>query len=360
MSWLPGFEPRRVLLVRLSHLGDVVHGLPVYHAMRARWPHARLGWVVQPEFAGLLRGLPGLEGALLFDRRGGVSAWPRLWRELRAFDADLAVDAQGNLKSAAITRLSGARRRIGLARADWRERAGHWVLHASAPPAAGPHALDRMHGLARWIAAPGASADISQRRDPALAADELAAGRAEFTRLVGTAPASSPVLLHVSDARDVRGWPREHWIELARTLADAARPVLVISGPAEAALGAEVRAALQGVQGCAHWVGQRGLRELAALFAAAAERGARLVACDSGPLHLAGSVGLTTLALAGPQDPRRTGPWPPRGAGPHDWLHSAEDLACRPCLARRCTHAAGPVCMSRLTPAVVAARLLDR
>ncbi|MBM3978502.1 MAG: glycosyltransferase family 9 protein, partial [Planctomycetes bacterium] len=145
-------QPRAVLLVRLSHLGDVVHALPVFHALRARYPEARLGWAIQPEFADLLRGLPGLDQILRFDRRGGPRAWLALARELRAFGAELCVDAQGNLKSAAVTRLSRAARRVGLARQDWREPLGHRVLHASAPPSGAAHALDRMLGLAQWLA----------------------------------------------------------------------------------------------------------------------------------------------------------------------------------------------------------------
>ncbi|TAJ12543.1 MAG: lipopolysaccharide heptosyltransferase family protein [Planctomycetota bacterium] len=349
MAWPDGVEPRAVLLVRASHLGDVVHALPVFHALRARCPSARIGWVVQPEFAGLLRGLPGLDALIPFERARGARAWPPLLRALRAFRADVCVDAQGNLKSAAITRLSRARLRVGLARADWREPLGHRVLHASAPPCDGPHALDRMIGLARWIARDSA---LAPRRDPALAPAELAAGRAQLEALLPGSVAARPIVLHLSDARDVRGWPTAHWIELARELARAGRPTLVISGPAEAALGAELARAVPAGPHIAHLVGQRGLRELAALLAAAAARGARLVACDSGPLHLACSVDLPTLALAGPQDPRRTGPYPPHA---HRALTSPDELACRPCLARRCAHPRGPVCLSELSPALVAA-----
>jgi heptosyltransferase-1 len=352
MGWPAGFQPRAVLLVRASHLGDVVHALPVFHALRARYASARIGWVVQPEFAGLLRGLPGLDALIPFERARGARAWPPLVRALRAFRAELCVDAQGNLKSAAITRLSRARLRVGLARTDWREGLGHRVLHASAPACDGAHALDRMIGLARWLVGDAA---LVPRRDPALAPAELVAGRARFDALLAPPLAARPIVLHLSDARDVRGWPAAHWIELVHLLARAGRPTLVISGPAEAALGAEVARAVPAVPGgapIAHVVGQRGLRELAALLAAAAERGARCVACDSGPLHLACSVDLPTLALAGPQDPRRTGPYPPRA---HQSLTSPGELECRPCLSRRCAHARGPVCLSELTPSVVAA-----
>ncbi|MBM3978107.1 MAG: glycosyltransferase family 9 protein, partial [Planctomycetes bacterium] len=182
-----------------------------------------------------------------------------------------------------------------------------------------------------------------------------AQARARLRELLPTSTRSAPLLVHLSDARDVRGWPAAHWIALVRELAQSGRSVLVLSGPSEAGLGEELRRALATHAGAAHVVGQRGLRELAALFAAAAEREARLIACDSGPLHLACSVGLPTLLLAGPQDPARTGPYP---AAAHRVLMSLDELACRPCLQRRCAHPRGPVCMTELVPQQVAAAVL--
>ena len=129
------------MLVRLSHLGDVVHALPVFHALREAYPAAEVGWICQPEFAGLLEGLPGLSRVFRFQRRDGVGAWRRLYRELRGFRPELAVDAQGNFKSAFATWCTRAPRRVGLARADWRERAASLLVNETAPPAQGLHAI---------------------------------------------------------------------------------------------------------------------------------------------------------------------------------------------------------------------------
>ena len=102
----------------------------------------------------------------------------------------------------------------------------------------------------------------------------------------------------------------------------------------------------------AHWIGQRGLRELAAVFTAAANAGSSFVSCDSGPLHLAVACGLRTVALAGPQDARRTGPYPGSEID-HAVMRSERELECAPCLARHCQHPEGPVCMSDLGVAAV-------
>lgn len=352
--------PRRVLLVRLSHLGDVVRALPLFHALRERFPRAEIAWAVQEPWDELVAALPGLARVVRFDRLGGPAAWLRLRRELRAFDADLAVDAQGNLKSALVARLAGARRRLGYARGDWREPLGAALSTERAPPtlAVAPHALDRVAALCAALGAGGARA---LRRDPALSEAELERGRELWRRRVPPA-GEGVVLLALSRASDVRAWPPARFAELARRLEAAGRPHVLLSGPEETREGHELARELPDSPLRAHWIGQRGLRDLAAFFAAAAEAGARLVGADSGPLHLADACGLPVVLLAGPQDPLRTGPWPvplfDGGASPHAVVRSARPPACAPCLRRRCAHPRGPVCLGELDAERVAARLV--
>jgi len=142
------------------------------------------------------------------------------------------------------------------------------------------------------------------------------------------------------------------------------RSVLVLSGPAEEAVGRELARRFGDVDGVHHWVGQRGLRELAAVFRAAADRGLELVACDSGPMHLAAAHGLPVILLEGPQDAARTGPWPLHGAradtderAHHRTVRARERPHCAPCLARRCRHPEGAVCLLHIQPADVLAAL---
>lgn len=344
--------PPRLLLVRLSHLGDVVHALPVFHALRAQHPAAEIGWVVQSEFAGILRGMPGLERLFLFERRGGARAWRALRRELALWRPDHAIDAQGNLKSAVATWMSGASLRSGLDRRDWRERAGAWLVNDRAPAASGPHAIERMQALAQHVA-PDGWRSIGLRCDPALAPSELDTARSGWDAL-----GRVDVVVHLATPGDVRSWPRERFEELLRALESRRERAWVVSGPAEAALGAEVARAHPAH---AHSVGQRGLRELAALFTLASRARAPFVGCDSGPMHLAWACGMRAVVLEGPQDARRTGPWPlaePADAR-HRVVRSSESLACAPCLARTCSHAQGPVCMSRIVVADVLRALND-
>jgi heptosyltransferase-2 len=208
--------------------------------------------------------------------------------------------------------------------------------------------MQRMAALVALLV-PGPPAPL--RTDVGLSPAEEAHGERELERRLPR-PHARSVLLHLSSPEDVRGWPARHWSRLARELAAAGRGVLIVSGPAEEGLGRELARELAGIAGIAHWCGQRGLRELAAVLAAAARRRLVLVACDSGPMHLAAAHGLAVLALEGPEDAARTGPWPPQR---HRVVRNPSPLLCAPCTSRRCSHPSGPVCMSGL--AVEAVRL---
>jgi ADP-heptose:LPS heptosyltransferase len=221
--------------------------------------------------------------------------------------------------------------------------------------------MDRMLALARHLAP-----DAPLRTDVGLSAQELERGRKQLSELAPGGQGAL-VVLQLARAGDVRSWPLERFEELARALASSGHRLLALSGPEEEHQGAELARRLTTEGRVAHCVGQRGLRELAALLTAAACADARFVGCDSGPLHLAVACGLSVVALAGPQDPRRTGPWPapdetgdlqPAAHGSvHRVVRAASPPPCAPCLARSCSHPRGPICMSDIEPRAVLAAL---
>ncbi len=329
------------MIVRLSHLGDVVHALGVFHALHAAYPTAEIGWAVQAEFAGLLAPLPGLARVFRFERRGALGAWLRLRAELVRFRPTWTVDAQGNAKSGAAAWLSRAARRVAPHRDDWQEPWAAWTANEHAPRLVRParHALQRMEVLAAQLV-PGLAPPL--RPDVGLSRAEEELGERALDQRLPLA-GGEPVLLHLSSPEDVRGWPAARWLELVRALRIQGRAVLVLSGAREAHLGQALAHELAADACIAHWIGQRGLRELAALFTAAARRALTLVSCDSGPMHLAAAQGLRVVALEGPQDGARTGPWP--AARGHRVVRAAHGPECAPCLKRRCHHPEGPVCM---------------
>ncbi len=304
----PPSTPERILVVRLSHLGDIAQAIPLIHALRERWPSAEIGWAVQPEFAGLI---DPLATVLPFDRRGGLGAWRGFRSAAKRFGADLVIDAQGNWKSAvaALIAARGPRpcRRVAFARGQWQEPLAARLLRPElVPPSSGPHLVQRALELAAHLT----GQPVTPRLDPDLTGEELDRGAS----LLGPGADASPVLLHPGVVGDPRSWPIASYRQLAEALLQREVPVSVISGPGEEAAGRELERALPQAH---HVVGQRGLRTLAGAFSSAAARGGCLVTGDSGPSHVAASVGLPVVLLAGPEDPARTGPWPPAPAGVH-------------------------------------------
>ncbi len=374
-------RPRRILIVRSSHLGDVVCTLPLFHGLRRGFGEAQIAWVIQTEFSGLLKGLAGLDRVIEFERKGGLLGWLRLRANLRAFAPDLTIDAQGNLKSAAITRLSAAPVRLGFARQDWQEPAGIRALTAQADAAPGPHLIERTTNLANFAlerCAADCGAKSTWRRDPGLSAAELARGEALAEHWISR-PSARTVLVHAAPDSNHRSWPHRHVIPLIENLLFQGRDVVLITGPGERILGRDLRNHLKLRPGLRHWIARSDVRELAAFMAAAATRDATLLCNDSGPMHLAASVGLPVVLLQGPTNVARSGPWPlpkedsdrdPGPAGdqgeigrpaaassPHRLIRALDSPECAPCSVSRCTHPDGNVCMTRLQPEEVLARL---
>jgi lipopolysaccharide heptosyltransferase I len=296
----------RILLVRTSALGDVVHALPVLTALRRHLPGARIGWVAEAGMAPLLAGHPDLDELLVvalrrWRRRPFASTTRRelaaFLRGLDAFAPEVVLDLMGNHKAGAIAALTLADRRIGLARPYRREPSSAvWISEGVAPR--GPHAVDRMLSALDGLGLPDGPADF--RGDVLFPGATAAIGR----RLAGLAEADTPfALLHPGAGWGNKRYPPAWWGEAARRLREATGvPTRVAVAPGEEDLASAVAAASAGAAAA---VPAPDLPSLAALL-----RAARLVlGGDTGPLHLAHALGAPVLMLMGPTDPERNGPY---------------------------------------------------
>lgn len=341
----------RILLIRTSALGDVVHCLPVLTALRRALPEARIGWVVEDLFAPLLNDHPGLDEVVPVRLR----AWRkrplagetrrelfRFLRRLRAFRADVAVDLMGNHKAGVIARLSGAGRRIGPAKDDRRERSSAlWI--GEPVPVRAEHAVDRaLATVAPLLAsADGEPGGLGALGTPAdFGGDDLMPGAAAAEAESGAAPFA---LVHPGAGWGNKVYPPERWGAVARGLAErcgVATRVALSPSPAERRM-AETIVATSG--GAASTVEAADLATLVAL-----SRGARLVlGGDSGPIHLAHALGTPVLCVMGPTDPARHGPY---GAPEHAL---ARPLPCSYCYRR---FTATKACLLEITPETVLER----
>jgi ADP-heptose:LPS heptosyltransferase len=315
----------RVLLVRLSAMGDVVQSLGAAASLHAARPELEIHMATQTTYAPLLRGAAGVHGVVEHDRRGGVLALWRTARAVRRLRCEVAVDLQGNAKSALLTAMSGAADRLGAA-AQWRQEPwSRWLLRRTIR-VDGP----RHPGLVAWTLV-RALAPEAPWVPPRLVAEpgevERALGR---VRALGVDPRSPFRVVSVGDERDPRSQRAE---ALTAEVRDAPLPVLLLLGPREA--GAPIP------PGVPVWRQEAGeLRQLVALGALLRRCGGDAVGPDHGPTHVLAAAGARTTALFGPQDPARTAP--PEAMV----VQSPSPPPCMPCRSRRCRHADGPVCMA--------------
>ena len=309
----------RLLIVRLSSLGDVIHALPI--AANARRSGAEVGWVTETAYGDLLEGNPDVDRVFHADTKG----WrrrplsPRTLSEIRAlssslrrFAPDAVIDAQGLWKSALLARSAGAPV-IGFGAIDRREPASAFLCDLPVRPLPGGHVVDRNLALAEAAGLPVAL----RRPDARFLLSRDAADADAFL-----AEQSRPfALYHPGAGRPEKAWGEERFAALADLLArDRGLSPVVSWGP-----GDEERARkMSGMLPRARSLPLLSLPGLARVVAASS----LFVAGDTGPLHLADALGTPTLGLFGPTDPVRNGPYrSPASAIRYDAETGAEEVA---------------------------------
>jgi lipopolysaccharide heptosyltransferase I len=291
----------RILIVRLSAIGDVIHGIPVLCALRDAMPRAFIGWVAEGTAGDLLEGHPALDELVRVQRRWWKSpsgVW-HLRQRLQALRFDTAIDLQCLTKSALAARLSGAPRRIGKSGRDGRELSR--LLHNELIAASGSHVIEHYLTMLRpvGIEGPAVRFELPERPAEARMADDVlrssALSRGTFAILNPGAGWPSKV------------WPAERYGELARVLmvSRGMLSLVVWCGEVERRLAEMIVATSFGKAGLAP---ATSMNELAALC----RRAALFVGSDTGPMHLSAAVGTPTISLHGPSRAEWCGAY-----GPH-------------------------------------------
>ncbi len=302
----------RLLVVRLSAMGDIIHAMPAIAALRRAKPDLEIGWLVEERWTELLcardaeRFSPRSERKPLVDsvhvarftrwRRALVSA--ETWREMRACRREVrarkyqgALDLQGAIRSALAARFSGAAVRIGASQP--REPQAR-MLYTHAVDVRGSHVIEHALSLASRIA--GQPLEYVQ---PPFPVDPVNEGWADQqSEMLDGKPVA---ILNPGAGWGAKCWPAESYGEVARALAERGIAVLINHGPGEEALAEAVRNASGGVAVPL----QCSVGELIALT-----RRARLfVGGDTGPMQLAAALRVPVVALFGPTRPERNGPF---------------------------------------------------
>ncbi|HZL35341.1 MAG TPA: lipopolysaccharide heptosyltransferase II [Tepidisphaeraceae bacterium] len=320
--------PLRILIIKPSAIGDVVHALPVLNLLRGKWPQAKISWLVTPACAGLLDGHSQLDEVIRFERRRFGQSWRDptaaaglfgFARDMRERQFDLAIDLQGLFRSGWLSASTRAPVRVGPAGA--RELGWVFYTHRINTGTAELHAVERNLRLAEAL---------GLGREPVkfvFPTDD------EDRRFVATlAPNGLRYAVFLPGANwDTKRWPPEKFAACVAPLRERfGLESIVAGGSIDTPLAAQIPGALD-------LTGRTDLRQLVALL----ERAQLVIANDTGPMHIAAALGRPLVTMYGPTSPARTGPYGRMGSVVY------LDIECRPCLGRHCSHTS---CLRKLEP----------
>ncbi|HEY1465292.1 MAG TPA: lipopolysaccharide heptosyltransferase I [Terriglobales bacterium] len=308
----PGRDPKKILVVRLGAMGDVIHALPAVDALRQVFPDAKIGWVVEERWVELLcspsSGLCGptspqrplveaIHTVNTFRWRANLFASQtrkeikELKRSLRAENYDAAIDFQGALKSAVIARWSKAKQIYGFA-APREKIARRFYLQKVA--ATGSHVIEQNLSLAQACTQGKLNMTTAELPHDPIAENKMQG----WLRDDGI---SRFALLNPGAGWGAKQWPAERYGHVARELSTRGISCLINFGPKEEELAKLVQ---RESDGTAQPV-RCSITELIALT----RRAALFIGGDTGPMHLAAALGIPVLAIFGPTDPARNGPF---------------------------------------------------
>lgn len=312
-------SPRRILVVRLDSIGDVLLSEPAISALRRRYPKARLDVVAGSAGRAILEGHPGINNLILYEApwhaawRGHGVSWIRgtmpllrVLGKLRRIGYDLVCELRGDFRDIAFASACGARARVGSG-----DRGGGFFLTRNVSLPAGAHHLEKAFAIA---AVCGAQGPVDRPR-LYLSEDQ----RTQAENLLPRDGGRPYVAIHLGAGFPSKCLPVDRFAQAAEALASRGASPVVVGGPDDAPRVAEFKAALSAQ--AIDLVGRLTVRETAAVL----ERCTLFVGNDSGPMHLAAAVGTPVVAAFGPSDAGMYHPW----GVPHRIVQLG--LPCSPC-----------------------------
>ena len=299
-------NPRKILILKFSALGDVVHTLPVAATLRKSLPDAHITWMVEERFQDILRGNPDIDEVIPLRTK----VWRKNWnakslgeildtiKTLRQHKFDLVLDLHGLLKSGIIAKLSGAPTRVGFHRKNCKEKFSALLTNRKAPyMAGGLHVVDMYLALLQT-----ALGKITETKlFPLQVPDEMDKKVADFFDQHPDLTARPVIGINPGAGFESKQWELLRFAKLAdRISEELGHSIMLTWGPGEEFKVQQISAHMQQK----NWVAPpTSILESIALY----KRMALLVSCDSGPLHLGAALGIPTVSIFGPTDPVRNG-----------------------------------------------------
>ncbi len=311
----------RILIVKLSSLGDLFHALPAVHNLKIKL-QADIHWVVQNEYHDLVKCFSDVDKVIPFDRKNFPKSLKQFVTELRSTEYDMVIDMQGLMKSALITMLARGKRKIGPSF----HREGTLLLY---PEVAGKrnkkrHAVEENFDVIKHLGLEQIAPEFP-----------INLPKKEF------AEKKPRVALLPSSRWPSKNWPPDCFTELAQHLMETCNAsIFLLGGPEDAGLCGNIAESLGGH--AVNMAGRNTLIETASLL----KEMDLLISNDSGPVHIAAALNTPVLAIFGPTDPQRTGPY----GSQHHIIAASMD--CRPCFSKSC-RSGSTRCMSAISPSTV-------
>jgi lipopolysaccharide heptosyltransferase I len=337
----------KILILKPSSLGDVIHALPVLRLLKRHWPASEIYWWLDVNLVPLLENDPDLAGIFPFRRKRWAAPhrWPEIVssvRVMRDHRFDLAIDLQGLARSSMFAWLANPKLLVGLDNLREGSREGARALYDITPPRASPqtHAVDRYMAVLPLLGAPVHWNFDWLPHHPQAAADVRAKWAPE---------ADQPWIILLPGGRwNNKRWPVKYFIDLVQRLRQIPRLRFVVLGSKdERPLGEAIANAAADC--CLNLAGQTTLDEMIEWI-----RLSRLtVTNDTGPMHVAAALRRPVVALFGPTNPANTGPY---GQGQN--VLQITSLPCVPCMKSTCAFRDPLACLHAITPAAVHERVL--
>ncbi|MGD0020835.1 MAG: lipopolysaccharide heptosyltransferase II [Smithellaceae bacterium] len=336
-----------ILIVKLSAIGDVIHTLPSLAALRRLYPDAHITWVVEEAVADLVKNHPYLDTVLISRRKSWFKDIQKgkilkplfnlssLIKELRRRRYDLVIDFHGLFKSSIIVFLSKSKRKLGY---DSLQELSGLFLNEKIPEDMNIHAVDRYLDFPRYLGAktdniefilpPNDDAEVKVR----LLMSKYKLNDKKFIAI-------NPVAYWKTKL-----WDNEKFAHLADLVNNKLKIKVVFTGSKKESIeGITSRMTTEGI----NLGGQTSLLDLAYFY----KKAQMVITTDSGPMHLAAAVGTPVIALFGPTDPARTGPY-----GKEHAIITAQ-LSCSPCFLKKCSTRK---CMEDILPEQVFAAIEEK
>ena len=356
MGMLITKKPEKILIIRLSAIGDVVHVLPALILLRSNFPESKITWLVEDKASDILTGHPDIDDVIVFPRK----KWQReilkinrtlntlsdiltFCKKLRSQHYDLVIDFQGNLKSGIMNLITGSGKRVGFGRGYCKEFNYLTTQYQAHPPGKKMHRIDKNLFLLKKlgietfqpVGLTGRRRGFQRPKLPVFKVDKK-----YISEFINTAinPSLPIIIIHPGTSKfgSYKQWPPLNYALLADMILESYEANVVFTwGPYEYSVVKEIVEKMKhkAIPACE----TRSIKQLVELIS----RSSLFIGGDTGPLHIASILDIPVVGIYGPKDPEIYGPYNSKS------IVIKKDMPCSPCRKRTC---GDPICMSSIPP----------